>query len=53
MKYSFSQRIINDWNSLPQIVVQSKNLNSFKSGIDSFLTKIYDIGDYNETYSCN
>ena len=41
-KYSFSQRVINDWNSLPQTVVQTRNLNSFKSGIDwFFLLKVY------------
>ena len=31
------------WNSLPQTVVQSRNLNSFKSGIDNFLPNIYAI----------
>ena len=40
-KYSFSQRILNYCNSLPQIVVQNRNLNSFKSGIDGFLPTIY------------
>ena len=35
-KYSFSQRVINYWNSLPQTVVQTRNLNSFKTGIHSF-----------------
>ena len=43
-KFSFSQRVINDWNSLPQTLVQTRNLNSFKSGIDCFFDKIiYDI----------
>ena len=43
-KYSFSQRDINDWNSLPQTVVQTRNLNSFKTGIDNFFAiNIYDI----------
>ena len=42
-KYSFSQRVINDWNSLPQTLVQTRNLNSFKSGIECFLTKLFTI----------
>ena len=43
-KVPHKQRVINDWNSLPQTVVQTRNLNSFKSGIDIFLAKIiYDI----------
>jgi hypothetical protein len=31
----FSQRIVADWNSLPEDVV-SKNLNAFKSRLDRF-----------------
>ena len=43
-KFSLSQRVINDWNSLPQTLVQTRNLNSFKSGIDCFFDNIiYDI----------
>ena len=43
-KYSFSQRVINDWNSLPQSVVQISNLNTFKTEIDNFFAiNIYDI----------
>ena len=30
----FSQRIINEWNSLPKYVVNSKDLNDFKSKLD-------------------
>ena len=32
----FSQRIINDWNSLPEHVVLSETVNGFKSAIDRF-----------------
>jgi len=36
LKYSFSQRVINDWNSLPADVVQASNVDSFKFKFDFF-----------------
>jgi len=33
-KYSFSQRVINDWNSLPSTIIQSPNVVLFKTGLD-------------------
>ena len=30
-KFSFSQRVINDWNDLPMEVVQTSNVISFKA----------------------
>ena len=33
---SFSIRVINDWNSLPQSIVSSKTINAFKSGLKKF-----------------
>ena len=33
---SFSQRIINDWNDLPNKVVLSTSLNMFKSNLNSY-----------------
>ena len=35
-KHVFSQRIINDWNSLSELVITSKSVNTFKSRLDSF-----------------
>jgi len=35
-KYSFTQRVINLWNSLPSYVVNSVSVNSFKTNIDKF-----------------
>ena len=35
-KFTFSQRIINDWNSLPSSVAHSKDVTRFKLGIDKF-----------------
>ena len=35
-KYSFSVRIINDWNSLPNEVVMAESINSFKNRLDAF-----------------
>ena len=33
-KFSFSQRIINDWNRLPNSVVSYRSLNLFKKSLD-------------------
>ena len=36
-KYSFTQRIVNDWNQLPEAAVMSKEVNTFKGHIDNYL----------------
>ena len=33
-KYSFSQRVIDDWNRLPGELVEVSTVNEFKSGFD-------------------
>ena len=33
-KYSFSQRVVDLWNSLPPEVVEAKSVNSFKSKLN-------------------
>ena len=35
-KYSFSQRVVNVWNSLPPNVINAQNVNSFKHELDKF-----------------
>ena len=35
-KYSFTQRIVNIWNGLPEHVVNSSSVNSFKNNLDKF-----------------
>ena len=35
-KYSFSSRIVNLWNKLPNYVVLSENINTFKNNLDKF-----------------
>ena len=35
-KYSFSCRVVNVWNSLPQHVVEASNTNIFKTRLDKF-----------------
>ena len=35
--YSFTQRIVNDWNQLPQAAVMSKDINTLKGHIDKYL----------------
>ena len=37
-KHSFSARSINKWNALPESVVNSENLNSFKRNIDIYMS---------------
>src|SRR5207245_1948836 len=35
-KNFFSQRVVNDWNALPVIVVESESVNSFKNNYDKY-----------------
>ena len=35
-KYSFSQQVVNDWNSLPTEVVQAPDVESFETKLDLF-----------------
>ena len=35
-KHFFSQRVINDWNSLPRDIIESQNIWTFKSKLDIF-----------------
>ena len=39
-KYSFSQRIVNTWNNLPESVVAAESVNSFKNRYDSYMSRI-------------
>ena len=36
-KYGFCNRVINDWNQLPEIIVQAKSINAFKGKLDLYL----------------
>ena len=36
-KYSFSQRVINEWNKLPNYCVNASSVNMFKNRIDRYL----------------
>jgi hypothetical protein len=38
-KYFFSHRVINDWNKLPSIAIESNTLNEFKGHVDKYLSK--------------
>ena len=40
-KFSFSQRIINDWNSLPNYVVTAPNVFIFKTKLDVFAQLLF------------
>ena len=35
-KYSFSQRVINEWNKLPNDCVNASSVNMFKNRIDRY-----------------
>ena len=37
-KNFFSQRVVNDWNSLPEVVVEAESINSFKNRYDKFVS---------------
>ena len=38
-KYSFSQRVINEWNKLPNYCVNASSVNMFKHRIDRYLIR--------------
>ena len=37
-KYFFSQRVVNEWNKLPDSVVEAESVNSFKNKYDSYVS---------------
>ena len=39
-KYSFSVRVVDEWNALPEYVVCSKDVNTFKNNIDNHFCSI-------------
>ena len=39
-KYSFSQRVINEWNKLPNDCVNASSVNMFKNRIDRYLIRV-------------
>ena len=39
-KHSFSCRSLNEWNGLPQFIVDSRNINAFKNNIDRHIFSI-------------
>ena len=45
-KFSFTVRVINIWNSLPDNVVQAENINCFKNRLDRFWSNQNIIYDY-------
>ena len=49
-KYSFSQRVIDTWNNLPESVVESSSINQFKSNNDHWKTK--EIKFQPDCYTC-
>ena len=39
-RYSFSQRVINEWNKLSNDCVNVSSVNTFKNKIDRYLTRV-------------
>ena len=35
-KYSFTQRVVDVWNNLPDQVIEAKSVNSFKSQLNKY-----------------
>ena len=38
-KYTFSQRVVNDWNNLPEECINATSVNMFKNKIDQYYLK--------------
>ena len=38
-KYTFSQRVVNDWNELPEECINATSVNMFKNKIDQYFVK--------------
>jgi len=38
-KFFFSQRVVDSWNSLPSIVVESPSINTFKNRLDDYISR--------------
>ena len=39
-KHFFSQRVVNEWNKLPSLVVEAESVNCFKNRLDSYRNKL-------------
>ena len=46
LKYSFTVRIVNLWNSLPENAVSANTVNTFKNRLDKFLSDQELVCDY-------
>jgi hypothetical protein len=43
-KHFFSQRVVNEWNSLSEKVVSAQTVNQFKNRLDQFWDKTLKLG---------
>ena len=44
-RYFFSQRVVNEWNSLPQLVIDATSVNMFKARLDKHWSDMGDKSD--------
>ena len=40
LKYGFANRVIKQWNKLPEYVISANSINSFKNKLDTCLKEI-------------
>ena len=40
VKYSFANRVVNEWNRLPNSVIEARGINAFKGKLDSYLRNV-------------
>jgi hypothetical protein len=40
LKYSFANRVIEQWNKLPEDVISGNSINSFKNKLEKYLKEI-------------
>ena len=51
-RHSFNHRVVSNWNSLPNSVVNSESVNSFKTNYDKYVRAIIEINNFAPVYSC-
>ena len=47
LKYSFANRIFEQWNRLPEEVISANSINSFKNKVDKYLRVLEGLKEFN------
>ena len=40
VKYSFANRVVSEWNRLPNSVIEARGINAFKGKLDGYLRNV-------------